>query len=95
MPINYDHIWSVIEEHFALDAWSLHGPELEAHQLDFLVEACRGHHHGTTSESITIGTCWDADRLDLPRVGMSPEEAYMSTPEGKRLARAFWEGPAR
>jgi len=27
----------------------------------------------------TIGCCWDADRLDLPRVGIHPEARFMST----------------
>jgi len=28
----------------------------------------------------TVGCCWDADRLDLPRVGIVPEARFMSTP---------------
>jgi uncharacterized protein len=28
---------------------------------------------------LTIGCCWDADRLDLPRVGITPDPALMST----------------
>jgi uncharacterized protein len=27
----------------------------------------------------TVGCCWDADRLDLPRVGIAPDPALMST----------------
>ena len=27
----------------------------------------------------TIGCCWDADRLDLPRVGIHPRPEFMST----------------
>jgi uncharacterized protein len=27
----------------------------------------------------TVGCCWDADRLDLPRVGIAPCAAFMST----------------
>ena len=70
-------------------ALKLHGDlfEVHEHQLEFLVEACQGHHHGGTSDGITVGTCWDADRLDLPRVGIAPNEAYMSTEEGRRRAR--------
>jgi uncharacterized protein len=26
----------------------------------------------------TVGCCWDADRLDLPRVGIAPNDRYMS-----------------
>lgn len=74
-------------------ALSVHGDlfEVHDHQLEFLIEACQGHHHGGTNDGITVGTCWDADRLDLPRVGISPEEAYMSTDEGRRRARDYFD----
>lgn len=42
-----------------------------------------GHHHNDP----TIGTCWDADRLDLGRVGMVPDSAYMSTNFGAEIAQ--------
>jgi hypothetical protein len=38
----------------------------------------------------TIGTCRDADRLDLWRVHLQPDERYMSTERGKELARRFY-----
>jgi len=53
-----------------------------------LVVACEGHEQGRVSDERTVGACWDADRLDLPRVGARPAERYMSTAHGKRLARA-------
>jgi len=56
-------------------------------QLHLLCDACAGHHEGRVSLDATIGTCWDADRLDLPRVGIRPHESRMSTAEGQRLAR--------
>jgi uncharacterized protein len=34
----------------------------------------------------TVGCCWDADRLDLPRVGVWPAERYMSTPAWREIA---------
>jgi uncharacterized protein len=40
-------------------------------------------------ENITIGTCWDADRLDIGRVGIQPNEEFMTNPEAKRIAREF------
>ena len=49
--------------------------------------AIRHHVDGDVSDDPTIGTCWDADRLDLGRVGIVPDEQYMSTAEGKRLAK--------
>jgi len=54
--------------------------------LDLLMRACDGHTCGIATTDITIGTCWDADRLDLPRVGTQPLEAFMSTGTGRRLA---------
>ena len=32
------------------------------------------------SDDPTIGTCWDADRLHLPRVSIEPNPAFFSTP---------------
>ena len=55
--------------------------------LQLLLVACRLHNDGQTSDCATIGTCWDADRLDLPRVGMRPEVKYMSTEYGKQKVR--------
>ena len=39
-------------------------------EWDLLYEACAGHTDGETEADITIQTCWDADRLDLGRVGI-------------------------
>jgi uncharacterized protein len=46
----------------------------------------RRHAEGHTSDDPTIGVCWDADRLDLGRVGMRPRARYMSTAAGRKLA---------
>tara|TARA_R110002072_G_scaffold211501_5_gene369099 strand:- start:12581 stop:13060 length:480 start_codon:yes stop_codon:yes gene_type:complete len=42
-------------------------------ELDLLMEACRGHSDGHTVADVTVMTCWDADRLDLGRVGIRPD----------------------
>jgi hypothetical protein len=42
--------------------------------------------HGGISNNPTVGTCWDADRLDLDRVGISVDASYMSTEEGRKLS---------
>jgi len=44
------------------------------------------HAHGHVDDDPTIGCCWDADRLDLPRVGTIPEVEFFSTHEGRRRA---------
>ncbi len=55
-------------------------------QLELLLDACRFHNDGKTSSDLTIGTCWDADRMDLPRVGITPRAEKMSTQVGKDFA---------
>src|SRR4051812_29752664 len=57
-------------------------------QLEKLTYACTWHERGRVSNDPTIGTCWDADRLDLPRVGIQPMAELMSTAAGKRRASA-------
>ena len=55
-------------------------------RFDLLKEAIRLHTSGLTTNEPTIGTCWDADRLDIGRVGMTPSAQYMSTEAGKGMA---------
>lgn len=56
-------------------------------QLKQLTYACREHAKGAISDDITIGTCFDADRLDLWRVGQTPEERYFSTSAGREYLK--------
>lgn len=44
-----------------------------------LAESLRLHADGLTDDDPTIGTCWDADRLHLPRVHVQPDPALLST----------------
>ena len=61
--------------------------DLEDTAFQSLVYACTWHTDKVYSEDITIGTCWDADRLDLGRVGVIPFADFMSTQAGKEAAR--------
>jgi hypothetical protein len=54
-------------------------------QLAVLMEACKYHNDGQVSDDPTIGVCWDADRLDLPRVGIIPNPELLSTEAAKEL----------
>lgn len=54
-------------------------------QLVELMEACENHEKGFVSENPTIGVCWDADRLDLTRVGIIPDPKLLSTSAAKKL----------
>ena len=59
---------------------------LSAAQLALVETACGGHTGGGLSGDPTIGTCWDADRLTLRRVGTTPYARYMSTAAGREAA---------
>ena len=61
--------------------------KLKPAQLKTLLEACRLHTAGKRSRDVTIGTCWDADRLDLGRVGITPDPKFMSTAAGRKRAQ--------
>ena len=45
---------------------------LDDRNFELLYEACRLHTDGITEGDVTILACWDADRLDLGRVGITP-----------------------
>ena len=59
---------------------------LEPWQLERLIAACDGHTDGFVSDDPTVGACWDADRLDLPRVGIQPEARLLSTAAARARA---------
>ena len=67
----------------------LHGEYfvLPYEELELLQYALTYHDKGKLSDDVTIGTCWDADRLDLGRVGIAPSAAYLSTVAAKQLLR--------
>jgi len=54
-------------------------------QLTDLVTACKFHSQSEVkSNNITIATCWDADRLDLWRLGVTPDPEYLFSSAAKR-----------
>ena len=59
---------------------------LSDRNFELLDYACKWHAHGRLSQDATIGTCWDADRLDLGRVGIRPRASYISTEIGRKIA---------
>ena len=59
--------------------------DLDDVMFDKLLTCCTKHDKGETSTDLEIGTCWDADRLDLPRVCVTPEERYFSTVAAKKM----------
>ena len=45
-----------------------------------LIEACAYHNTQNPPANMTVATCWDADRLDLGRVGIKPDPRLLCTP---------------
>lgn len=90
--------FGLIHDAFREDDWADpdHGRRaaawVRANKADFpriydqLVYALEGHADGEVTSRPTAGLCWDADRLDLPRVGVTPDPRMMSTAAGKRAA---------
>jgi uncharacterized protein len=64
--------------------------DLPDHEFHLLHRACSGHTHERTRPDVTIQTCWDADRLDLGRVGIIPDPRYLGTEMARRPATIKW-----
>jgi len=52
--------------------------ELKPKELDQLCHAIKMHSRGLMSLDPTIQSCWDADRLDLRRIGIVPDPRLLS-----------------
>jgi uncharacterized protein len=55
--------------------------DLDDPRFELLYRAIACHADGFTVKDPTIGVCFDADRMDLRRVGIKPDPAFISTPE--------------
>jgi uncharacterized protein len=58
---------------------------LDDARFDLLFEACRLPADGLTAGHPTLQACWDADRLDLGRVGITPDPARLCTDAARGL----------
>ncbi len=65
-------------------------PFLSDEQFDLLTFACDRHTDGTTEGHVTVQTCWDADRLDLWRVSIEPNDRYLCTRAAKSEDVKAW-----
>jgi uncharacterized protein len=76
----------------ALLAASLRGPGLDLNDEDFerLSTACTHHTDTDFHDNPTIQTCWDADRLDLPRVGKRVDPRRLNTSAAKQPEIIAW-----
>ena len=67
--------------------------DITQEQFDKLYYACKMHTHERSNDDPTINTCYDADRLDLGRVGFPLNPDKMATAVGSKIAkRSLKEG---
>jgi len=68
------------------------GKYFDLNDQDFIAlkVACRLHTAGFTEGDVTVLTCWDADRLDLGRVGIYPDKRYLCTAAAKQPEILAW-----
>ena len=57
--------------------------ELTDDEMDLLTEALTYHSDGYTEGDTTVQVCWDADRLDLGRIGIRPAPERLCTDTAK------------
>jgi uncharacterized protein len=55
-------------------------------QLDCLITATHGHTTGRRHADPTVALCWDADRLNLWRIGVEPRPELLSTAAAREPA---------
>jgi len=58
---------------------------LEKSAMGTLGIAIRDHNAGYVHDDPTIAVCWDADRLELPRVGIRTDPEYLGTEAAKKI----------
>ena len=63
---------------------------LAPEDLEILASACRDHTSGSTHADVTVRTCWDADRLDLGRIGTVPDPAFLCTEAAREPSVIAW-----
>ncbi|GAK60355.1 hypothetical protein U27_00246 [Candidatus Vecturithrix granuli] len=64
--------------------------DLSDQEFDLLYRACADHTDGLIEADITVQACWDADRLDLYRVGILPDPALLCTNAAKSPELREW-----
>ena len=64
--------------------------DLEDAEMGVLGFACEEHTNGGVGRDATVGVCWDADRLNLWRVGIKPDSGLLSTEAARNGGRIAW-----
>ena len=64
--------------------------QLPDEDFELLACACEYHTDGWTEAEITVQTCWDADRLDLGRIGIRPKARCLCTSAARQPSMIEW-----
>ncbi|MFW8601841.1 hypothetical protein ACOHYD_10220 [Desulfobacterota bacterium M19] len=64
--------------------------DLPDEAFELLITACKQHTISLTHSDITVQTCFDADRLDLGRVGKTPDPGLLCTDAAKTVNMISW-----
>jgi uncharacterized protein len=59
-------------------------------EMELLIEALIHHSEGYIEGDVTVRVCWDADRLDLGRVGIDPKPERLCTETARSTDILFW-----
>jgi len=65
-------------------------PALSQEERELLGYACTHHSAGLLKAELTVQVCWDADRLDLGRVGYVPSPKRLCTPAARDAELIRW-----
>jgi uncharacterized protein len=65
-------------------------PSMSDVEFDLFFDAAERHTQGRVDADITVQTCWDADRLDLFRVGIYPDPLRLCTEAARRADVIEW-----
>jgi uncharacterized protein len=63
---------------------------LSAEERRLLGYACTHHSDGLLDAEVTVQVCWDADRLDLGRVGYRPDPGRLCTAAARNRELIRW-----
>ena len=64
--------------------------DLPEPEVELLYVACRDHTRGFVEGDLTVLTCWDADRLDIGRVGIRPDPRFLGTEAARDPETIAW-----
>jgi uncharacterized protein len=65
-------------------------PTMSDVEFDLFFDAAEHHTAGLVDADISVQTCWDADRLDLFRVGIYPDPRLLCTEAARKVEVIEW-----